>query len=104
MDFPEPSLISYTVYSKKECINCTKVKVLIEGEDEDVWKDDNTYLTVYECDEYLTTSREEFLAFMTKKTGTEIKSFPIVFFNGEYIGGFAETKQFMEKRQAFASL
>jgi glutaredoxin len=98
MDFPEPSLISYTVYSKKECINCTKVKVLIEGEDEDVWK------TVHECDEYLTTSREEFLAFMTKKTGTEIKSFPIVFFNGEYIGGFAETKQFMEKRQAFASL
>jgi hypothetical protein len=35
---------------------------------------------------------------------SEIKSFPIVFFNGEYIGGFAETKQFMEKRQAFASL
>ena len=104
MDFPEPSLISYTVYSKKDCINCTRVKVLIEGEDEDIWKDDNTYLTVHECDDYLTNSREEFLAFMTKKTGVEIKSFPIVFFNGEYVGGFAETKQFIEKRSAFASL
>ena len=104
MDFPEPSLISYTVYSKKECINCTRVKVLIEGDDEDVWKNNTTYLTVHECDEYLKTSREEFIRFMTKKTGTEIKSFPIVFFNGEYVGGFAETKQFIEKRQAFASL
>lgn len=104
MDFPEPSLISYTVYSKKDCINCTRVKVLIEGEDEDVWKDDNIYLTIHDCDEYLRTSREEFLIFMTKKTGFEIKSFPIVFFDGKYIGGFSETKQFIEKRSVFASL
>jgi glutaredoxin len=103
MDFPEPSLISYTVYSKSECLNCTRVKVLIEGDDEDVWTDNNTYLTIHECDEYIKNSREEFLAFMKKKTNVEIKSFPIVFFNGEYIGGFVETKQFIEKRQAFAS-
>jgi glutaredoxin len=104
MEFPEPSLVSYTVYSKSGCPNCTKVKVLIEGEDEDIWKDDNTYLTVYECNEYLKESREEFMNFMDKRAHTKITSFPIVFFNGEYIGGFAETKKFMEKRNAFADL
>jgi hypothetical protein len=41
---------------------------------------------------------------MDKRAHTKITSFPIVFFNGEYIGGFAETKKCMEKRNAFADL
>lgn len=106
MEFPEPSLISYTVYSKSGCPNCTKVKVLLEGEgdDEEIWRDNNIHLTIYDCDEYLKENREEFLNFMVKRAHTEIKTFPIVFFNGEYIGGFAETKKFMEKQNVFANI
>ena len=28
---------------------------------------------------------------------TEVKQFPMIFNNGEFIGGFAETKEYIEK-------
>jgi len=39
----------------------------------------------------LIDNKEEFLTFIEKITNIKCKIFPIVFFNGEFIGGYNET-------------
>jgi hypothetical protein len=44
------------------------------------------------CDEYLLEDREGFLAFIKERAGKEYKTFPMVFADGKFLGGFSETK------------
>ena len=60
--------------------------------------DDN--LSVYNiinCDEYLIEEKEIFLQFIKNKANTEYKTFPIVFFNRIFIGGLAESIEFIKQ-------
>ena len=44
------------------------------------------------CDEYLLENKEKFLDFIKTKAEKEYKTFPMVFLEGKFIGGFMETK------------
>ena len=86
MEFPEPQATGFTVYTKTDCSYCVKVKFLLE-------EFEHTY-TAINCDEYL-TDKPAFLTFIQGIAGKEHKTFPIVFFDGKYIGGFDNTMHFL---------
>lgn len=76
----EPLTHGYTIYSKTGCPNCDKSCDLL-----------NTNMTPFKyvlCDTYLAEDRLAFLAKMKIFAEGEVKMFPMVFFDGEYIGGF----------------
>ena len=93
MEFEEPSTTVYTVYSKSGCTFCTKVKKLL--------LEKNFAFDFIDCDEYLLEDKEGFLKFIQDRAGKEYKTFPMIFRRGEFVGGFNETKQLIDKEEAF---
>lgn len=84
MEFIEPKLHEFTIYSKSGCPNCKKVKVLLT--------EMKQKYTIIDCDEYLLDSKEEFLQYICTISKKNVTSFPIVFDSKNYIGGFLETQ------------
>ena len=81
LEIPDtPSL--YTVYTKSKCSYCDKIKMLMDEYNENV-----KYIS---CDEWLLSKRILFLNIMRIKTQQTDITFPIVFFEGKYIGGCNE--------------
>ena len=79
----------YTIYTKSKCSYCTRAKVLLP------------YAHVILCDDYLADDRDQFLAFMDKVSTKTPRTFPMVFHNGQYIGGYEDTKEYVDKLEAF---
>ena len=73
----------YTILTKKECKWCIKVKELLP---------DAHYIL---CDIPKSPSkiRDTFFAEIDALSGTKPRTFPMVFYNKEYIGGYNETKR-----------
>jgi glutaredoxin len=88
MNFEEPFENKFTIYSKSGCINCRKVK--------DLLKLGGFEYEIIDCDEYLLEDKENFLSFIKSYSVVEWKSFPIVFFNGKFVGGLNETQSYLE--------
>ena len=88
MEFEIPLTDGFTVYSKSGCHNCVSVKKLL--------KDKNFLFKEIQCDEYLIEEKENFLLFIEKKIGKSYKTFPMVFYNGNFIGGFNDTTIFIK--------
>jgi len=88
MDFEKPSEKIFTIYSKSGCINCRKVK--------DLLKANNIEYEIIDCDDYLLENKEQFLFFIQSYTNVVCKTFPIVFYDENFIGGFNETKDHLE--------
>ena len=82
MDFIEPELKGFTIYSKSGCINCLKLKKIIAEK--------HFFLCEINCDEYLIEEKESFLHFIENKSNKSISIFPIVFYEGIFIGGYKE--------------
>lgn len=93
--FIEPNKIGYTVYTKSNCIYCTNVKTLLSKVSD---------LSLIDCDAYLLDQRDAFLEWIKTIVGKEYKTFPIVFYNGFFIGGFTETKEYYDSINSFAYL
>ena len=93
MEFTEPYKMDFTVYTKSGCRNCSKVKALLD-------EYDFNYSRI-ECDEYLLDNRDDFLQFICEKADCEVQSFPMVFHDGVYIGGYQETKKYIETFLSF---
>lgn len=91
MEIMEPINKGYTVYSKSGCINCIKIKNL--------FKDKNIFFIEVQCDEYLIENKEGFLLYIKEKAKKEHRIFPIVFYNGDFIGGYNEVKENIEKME-----
>jgi len=91
MDFTQPLSTGFTVYSKSGCIMCSKVKNLL--------KEKSIFFQVIDCDDYLIEDKEGFLSFMESCVGSSKpqRSFPIVFYDAKFIGGFQETNEFVQK-------
>jgi glutaredoxin len=87
---PQPT--GYTIYSKSGCINCTKAKVLIES------------AHVIDCDDYLIEDKPTFLKYMDAYSKVEPRTFPMIFYNAEFVGGFTEAKIHYEKNNCFTDL
>lgn len=80
---PLPSPNTYTIYSKSGCHYCTKAKELVKSKNP----------VVVDCDEFLIENKDVFIQIMCKLAGKECKTFPIVFKDGTYLGGYTETKE-----------
>lgn len=91
-----PAANNYTIYTKSGCPNCTKVKKFLES------KLETENPLIIDCDEWLIKDKPAFLEFIREKAGKECKTFPMVFYNGEFVGGFDETKIYKEKLTAFS--
>jgi glutaredoxin len=93
MEFETPAIDGFTIYSKSGCLMCTKTKDLLKSKS-------FTYKMI-DCDEYLIEDRDNFLLFMKKLANKEISSFPIVCYNGAFIGAYKETFVHLEKNLDF---
>ena len=89
MEFEKPNKTGFTVYSKSGCPNCVKVKTLL--------KEKNLVFNVVDCDEYLIEDKENFLLFIEQTAKQSCKLFPMVFNDTTFIGGFNETKDYIDK-------
>ena len=93
MEIEEPFKIGFTVYSKSGCSNCTKVKkLLIEKK---------LLFVEIDCDDYIIEDKENFLLFIKERANKEYKTFPMVFNDGIFIGGFTETQDYFNKLLSF---
>jgi glutaredoxin len=93
MEIEIPASKDFTIYSKSGCNICRELKDYLKLHKQ-------PYITV-NCDDYLLEDRLFFLSFMKNYTNCDLRTFPIVFFNGEYIGGFKETKIYIDKLVSF---
>ena len=89
MDFFAPLESGFTIYSKSGCSYCTKVKKLL--------LDKQIFFVDISCDEYLIEDKESFLSFIKETANKDHKTFPIVFNDAKFIGGFTETQQYIDK-------
>jgi glutaredoxin len=93
MDFFTPLDTGFTIYSKSGCTNCTKVKKLL--------LDNQSFFVDISCDEYLLEDKEGFLFFIKERANKEYKTFPMVFKDRKFIGGFVETQLHFDKLSCF---
>ena len=96
MSFFEPLKIGFTIYSKSDCSYCTNVKKIL--------LDKQIFFVDVECDEYLIEDKEGFLSFIREKANKEYRTFPMVFKDGKFIGGFTETKLHFDKLECFGNV
>jgi glutaredoxin len=95
MKFEQPYSSGYTIYSKTGCVYCNKAKSDLNAR--------NIVPIVIDCDEYLLEDRAGFLDFIKQKAGKEYRSFPMIFYNGNFIGGYVELKTQMVDLQSSIS-
>jgi glutaredoxin len=88
MEFEKPLKSGFTIYSKSGCPNCTKAKALLKSK--------NLLFKVIDCDEYIIENKETFLLFIISLTNKEVKTFPIIFYDGKFVGGYNETVKFVD--------
>ena len=93
MEFVEPNMIGFTIYSKSGCQNCTKVKKLLAEK--------KVFFIDIDCDDYIIEDKEKFLFFIKERANKEYKTFPMVFNDGNFIGGFTETQDYFNKLLSF---
>lgn len=92
MEFELPKKNGYTIYTKSGCTYCRKAKFLLEKEN----------VTMIDCDEYLIEARSAFLDFIRSINGNiEYKTFPMIFHDGRFVGGYTELANYYAKETAF---
>ena len=89
MEFIEPDKKGFTIYSKSGCPNCLTAKKII--------KENKFFLKEINCDDYIFEDKDEFLKFIEKIADTNCKTFPMIFYDSKFIGGFNQTKEFIDK-------
>jgi len=93
MEYTPPNESGFTIYSKSGCLQCSKVKTLLQ--------DNKLDFTVVDCDEYILEDKQSFLLFMNNMANRDIKVFPMIFYNGTFIGGYPETREQVDKLTSF---
>ena len=90
MNILKPSENNFTIYSKSDCIYFTNIDELMQT--------NFCEYTKIICDDYVNDKfvRKEFSKFMKQFMEQSPKTFPIVFYNGKYVGGFQETEELLK--------
>lgn len=92
--FPSPS--HFTIYTKSGCKYCSLVKDLLNQ-----FVEHPDRIDVVDCDSYLEKNKEEFLEFIFQLTQIRYRMFPMVFYQGTFIGGYNETFKWVQQQTAF---
>lgn len=85
----EISSQGWTILTKENCSYCKRVKTLVPE------------ATFIESDGFLKENRDLFLKKMDSYTGKEHRTFPMVFLDKRFIGGYSETKKYIDEMDAF---
>jgi glutaredoxin len=85
---PPPLQIGYTIYSRSGCPYCDLAKELLSFEQ----------VKIVDCDEFLSSNRDEFLRVMSGFCESDYRMFPMIFHSGVFIGGYTEAKEFYQNR------
>jgi len=75
--YVHPYKQGFTLYTKSNCNFCAKVKRL--------FKSNNMTYKMIQCDKYIAYNKEDFFYFIRNITGRNIRTFPIIFYNGKFI-------------------
>lgn len=97
MSYKLPSKHGYFVYTKPNCPYCDKVKSYIY----ETTRGTHIGYEILDCQKYLDTNREEFIEFAQELTQLKRITFPMVFLNGEFIGGCNDTIKYLEFNTEF---
>ena len=91
--YSSPSQTGYSIYTKNACIYCLMVKDLLKEED----------YQIIDCDDYISNpqAKERFLQFIQTITGKSYRTFPMVFKDGVFVGGYTDTKELYQFEKAF---
>lgn len=89
MVYPLPNDNIITLYTKNNCRYCTAAKNLLIK--------NNIKHEIINCDIFLLENRYKLVDFLTKTAKIEIKTFPVIFYNKNYIGGYTELKEKHDK-------
>ena len=88
-----PTDQGYTIYSRSGCCNCDKAKKKIE--------EAKRPLLYINCDDELIEDRESCLTNLKLYAGKQITQFPVIFFDGEFIGSWKELSLHLECNPTF---
>ena len=88
MNYLRPMDNMYTIYTKPGCIYCKMAMELLNNK--------NKSIDEVPCEEYIAHSKPQFFQFIRELSGSNHSTFPVVFFHGKFIGGYTETKSFLE--------
>lgn len=90
-EIKKPLKKGFTIYTKSECSFCFKVHHLLQ--------EHNFIFEEICCDEYLLDDEKKqyFLSFIKDQAQREYRTFPMVFYNGFFIGGFTDTDLLVNK-------
>jgi glutaredoxin len=87
MDFSLPTKSGYFMYSKSGCKFCRMAKALLPN------------VTVVNIDQYIEAGKAKCLDQISTVAEVEITTFPVIFFNEIFIGGFTESKEHLSLRE-----
>lgn len=76
----------FIVYTKTDCLNCAKVKLLLRDKSK----------IIVNCDDLLSSDRQSFVSEMEKKMKCKFKSFPMIFIDDVYLGGYEELMDYLQ--------
>lgn len=86
MEYPTPLKSGFTIYTKTGCNYCDKVKAFLT--------DSGYEYTTILCDDILKSNKMGFLEFIESISDVPYNTFPMVFHNGDFIGGYNDTVKF----------
>ena len=89
MEYEKPLNNIYTIYTKSNCKYCILAKELLNNEN----------FTVIDCDKYIDIDKDNFLNFIKSLTNIDYKTFPIIFFDKKFIGGYSNLTIYFEKNK-----
>lgn len=72
--------MTFIIYTKSECPNCSKAKNLLQREE----------IVIINCDKLLKDDRESFINEMKRKTNLDKIIFPMIFIDDLFLGGYNE--------------
>lgn len=80
----------WIIYTKSNCVYCDKVKKILEKEE---------IVSIINCDNMLKNQekKEMFLNSIKEIVGFEWKTFPIVFLNNKFIGGYNDVEKYINQ-------
>jgi len=87
MNYPTPNATGFTIYTKTNCGYCDKVKSLLTSS--------GYPYTAILCDDYLKNDKMAFLEFIESIANVPYNTFPMVFHNSNFVGGYTDTMKYM---------
>lgn len=99
MNIQFPQNHGFTVYSKSNCSYCSNLELLLEDYFNEINQNMSDNVIKINSDEYIKNeeNKKEFIEFI-KNVGKidSVKTFPIVFYDSKFIGGFKETEEYIK--------